>query len=63
MGYGEAKDYLAEKVLAFTWGIQKIYNDLTEEEIVAIIDRGTQKAYAIATKKIEEINQKVWFKL
>lgn len=63
MGYGEAKDYLAEKVLAFTWAIQKTYHDLTDEEIVAIIDRGTQKAHAIATKKIEEINQKVGFKL
>lgn len=61
MGYGEAKDYLAEKVLAFTSEIQTIYHNLTDEEVVAIIDRGTQKAYAIATKKIEEINRKVGF--
>ncbi len=61
MGYGEAKDYLADKVLAFTGAIQKIYHTLTDDEIVAIIDRGTQKAYAIATNKIEEINQKVGF--
>jgi len=63
MGYGEAKEYLTEKLLAFTGDIQKIYHDLTDEEIVAIIDRGTQKAYDIATKKIEEINQKVGFVL
>ncbi len=63
MGYGEAKEFLTEKLLAFTGEIQKIYHDLTDEEIVAIIDRGTQKAYAIATKKINEINEKVGFVL
>lgn len=63
MGYGEAKEFLTEKLLAFTSEIQKIYHDLTDEEIIAIIDRGTQKAYGIATKKIEEINEKVGFSL
>ncbi len=63
MGYGEAKEFLTEKLLAFTGEIQKIYYDLTDDEIIAIIDRGTQKAYDIATKKIEEINKKVGFSL
>ncbi len=63
MGYGEAKEYLTDKLLTFTSGIQKIYHDLTDEEIIAIIDRGTKKAYDIATKKIEEINEKVGFVL
>ena len=63
MGYGQAKEYLTEKLLTFTSGIQKIYYDLTDDEITALIDRGTQKAYDIATKKIEEINKKVGFSL
>lgn len=63
MWYWEAKEFLTEKLLTFTGGIQKIYDDLTDEEIVAIIDRGTQKAYDIATKKIKEINEKVGFVL
>lgn len=63
MWYGEAKEFLTEKLLAFTWEIQQIYHALTDEEIVALIDRGTQKAYDIATKKIEEINKKVGFSL
>jgi tryptophanyl-tRNA synthetase len=63
MGYGEAKEFLTEKLLAFTWEIQQIYHALTDEEIVTIIDRGTQKAYDIATKKINEINEKVGFVL
>lgn len=61
MGYWEAKEFLTEKLLAFTWEIQQIYHALTDQEIVALIDRGTQKAYDIATKKIEEINKKVGF--
>lgn len=61
MGYGEAKEYLTEKVLTFTWAIQTIYYALTDEEIKSIIDRGTQKALTIATAKIEEINRKVGF--
>jgi hypothetical protein len=63
MGYWEAKEFLTEKLLAFTWEIQQIYHALTDQEIVALIDRGTQKAYDIATKKIEEINKKVGFSL
>lgn len=63
MGYGEAKEYLTEKVLSFTWEIQVIYNSLTDEEVKEIIDRGTAKALALATAKIEEINQKVGFVL
>ena len=63
MGYGEAKEYLTEKVLAFTGEIQAIYHSLTDEEVKLIIDRGTAKALAIATAKIEEINQKVGFVL
>ncbi|MBP7884685.1 hypothetical protein KAZ93_00600 [Patescibacteria group bacterium] len=59
MGYGQAKDYLAEKLLTFTSSIQKIYHALTDAEIIAIIDRGTQRASAIATAKITEINEKV----
>ena len=39
MGYGEAKEYLTELVLAFTGAIQEIYYGLTDEEITTIIDR------------------------
>ncbi len=63
MGYGQAKDYLAEKLLAFTASIQKIYQELTDEEVIAIIDRGTKRASAIATAKIAQINEKVGFVL
>ena len=63
MGYGEAKEYLTEKVLAFTGEIQTIYHSLSDEEVKAIVHRGTQKALAIATAKIEEINKKVGFVL
>lgn len=63
MGYGEAKEYLTEKVLLFTSAVQSIYHSLTDKEVIAIIDRGTAKASAIASKKIEEINKKVGFSL
>ena len=63
MGYGEAKEYLTEKLLTFTGDIQAIYHALTDQEISVIIDRGTQKAHDIATAKIEEINKKVGFVL
>lgn len=63
MGYGWAKDYLTEKVLAFVGGIQEIYASLSDAEVRAIIDHGTQKALHIATAKIEELNNKVGFVL
>lgn len=63
MGYGQAKEYLTEKLLAFTAAIQTIYHELSDEEVVAIIDRGTKKASQIAAAKIAEVNEKVWFVL
>jgi tryptophanyl-tRNA synthetase len=39
MGYGEAKEYLTDKLLSFTGEIQKIYHNLKDDEIVSIIDR------------------------
>lgn len=59
MGYGQAKEYLTEKLLAFTAAIQTIYHELSDEEVVAIIDRGTKKASQIAAAKIAEVNEKV----
>jgi hypothetical protein len=63
MGYGEAKNYLTEKLLAFTWSVQKIYHELTDEVIISVIERGTVRASTIARMKIEEINRKVGFML
>lgn len=61
MGYKEVKDYLYEKVMTFIKPIQDRYNQITDDEIIAIINESTPKANAIAEKKIEEVYKKVGF--
>ena len=63
MGYKEVKDYLYEKVLAFVKPIQERFNQITDEEIIGIINASTPKANAIAQKKIEDVYKKVGFSL
>lgn len=63
MSFAEVKEELVRKVLLFTADIQKRYHDLSDNDVAAIIQGGTERALSIATAKIEEVNAKVGFKI
>ena len=63
LSYKEAKDQLYEKIIAFVHPIQKEYANISDQEIIDLVKKNTQKVNEIASKKIEEIYKKVGFSL
>ncbi|MEI6119434.1 MAG: hypothetical protein WCP92_10020 [bacterium] len=63
LSYKDAKDYLYEKILAFVQPIQKKYAEISDQEIIDLVKKNTQKVNELAQKKIEEIYKKVGFTL
>lgn len=62
-GYGDFKNDLAEVIIAFLEPFQKRYNELSDKEVVKILEKGASKVRSIAKKKIEEVKVKVGFVL
>lgn len=63
LSYKDAKDYLYEKIIAFVQPIQKKYAEISDQEIIALVNKNTQKVNEIAKKKIEDIYKKIGFSL
>ena len=63
LSYKDAKEYLYEKIISFVQPIQKRYAEISDETIIALVNKNTKKVNEIAQKKIEEIYKKVGFKL
>lgn len=61
IGYKEAKDHLAEALLAYLAPIQarKAELDANEDQVREIMSRGAQRAGAIATETLEEVYTKI----
>ncbi len=63
LSYKEAKDYLYEKIIAFVQPIQKRYSEISDQEIIDIVEKNTKKVNELAQRKIKEIYKKVGFSL
>lgn len=63
LSYKDVKEYLYEKIISFVQPIQKRYAEISDETIIALVNKNTKKVNEIAQKKIEEIYKKVGFKL
>ncbi len=63
LSYKDAKEYLYEKIIAFTKPIQEKYYQISDEEMIKILYRNTDKVTPIANKKIDEVYKKIWFRL
>lgn len=62
-GYGDFKKDLAELVANFLVDFQEKFNAISDEEVKELLDKGAKKARKIATKKIEEVKQKIGIKI
>jgi tryptophanyl-tRNA synthetase len=58
-GYGEFKGKLAETVKNFLINFQKRYNNIDNEKVCGILNRGAKKLQKIATNKMKFINKKI----
>jgi len=63
MSYKFVKDVLFEKVHAFLSTIQEKYNQITDADIIAMLDKNTKIVWAISEKKIQDVYGKVGFVL
>lgn len=63
LSYKEAKDYLYEKIIAFVQPIQAKYAQISDQEIIEILEKNTKKVNEIAQKKIQEVYKKIGFSL
>ncbi|MEI8252957.1 MAG: hypothetical protein WCG25_04335 [bacterium] len=57
------KDYLYEKIIAFLKPIQEKYNQISDQEILDLLERNAKIVNEIANKKVEEVYKKIGFKL
>lgn len=63
LSYKDTKEYLYEKIIAFVWPIQKKYSEISDQEIIDLIKKNTEKVNELAKKKIQEVYKKIWFSL
>lgn len=63
LSYKEAKDYLYEKIIAFVQPIQAKYAQISDQEIIELLEKNTKKVNEIAQKKIQEVYKKIGFSL
>jgi tryptophanyl-tRNA synthetase len=63
LSYKEAKDQLYEKIIAFVQPIQEKYANISDQEIIDLVEKNTKKVNELADKKIKEVYKKVGFSL
>lgn len=63
MSYKFVKDMLYEVLLKFLGWIQEKYNQISDADIVALLDKNTKIVWSISEKKIKEVYEKVGFRL
>ena len=63
LSYKESKEYLYEKIITFVKPIQEKYAQISDQEIIDLVEKNTKKVNELAQKKIKEIYKKVGFSL
>ncbi|MCF7835305.1 tryptophan--tRNA ligase [Candidatus Gracilibacteria bacterium] len=63
LSYKEVKDYLYEKIITFLKPIQEKYNQISDKEVLDLLEKNAKIVNEISNKKIEEIYKKIGFKL
>ncbi len=57
--YKNLKDALIEDIDAYLAPMREKYNAITEEEVLAVLKNGAEKARAVASAKMEDVRKKV----
>jgi len=63
LSYKEAKDYLYQKIIAFIQPIQEKYANISDQEIIDLLEKNKHIVNKISEKKINEVYKKIWFSL
>ena len=59
LSYKYAKEYLYEKLSTFLLPLQERFAEISDDEVRKLLQEHSEKVNAIATRKIEEIYQKI----
>jgi tryptophanyl-tRNA synthetase len=62
-GYGDFKNDLAEVIVGFLQSFRQRFNELSDEQVITILNEGAARVSKIAEAKIKEVKQKVGFVL
>ena len=63
LSYGETKKELTWIIQDFLLPIQNIYNKLTDDFVIKLLEKNSIRANIIAEEKIHEVYKKIWFHL
>lgn len=63
LSYKDAKEYLYEKIIAFLTPIQEKFTKISDQEIIALLEKNTKIVQKISEKKIKEVYKKIGFSL
>jgi tryptophanyl-tRNA synthetase len=58
-GFAEYKSHVADVIIKSLEPIKARYNQLSDEEVIRVLEQGAEKANQIASKKLREVQQKV----
>ncbi|MEI7426002.1 MAG: tryptophan--tRNA ligase [Candidatus Moraniibacteriota bacterium] len=60
-GYADFKTELAEIIIKFLQPLQKRIGELSDEKVLAILNKGAEKVRLLAKKKLDEVKEKIGF--
>ncbi len=63
LSFKEVKDYLYEKIVEFISSIREKSQNISDKEVIRVIEEWTESVSSIANKKIQKIKKNVWFDL
>jgi len=63
LSYKDAKDYLYEKIIAFVQPIQEKYANISDQEIIDLLEKNKQIVNQLSEKKIANVYKKIGFSL
>ncbi len=63
LSYKDAKDYLYEKIITFVQPIQKKYANISDQEIIDLLEKNKHIVNKISEKKIADVYKKIGFSL
>ena len=63
LSFGEVKAELIERVIDFIWPIRDNFHTISDEHVIDILTKNAPRANEIASKKIQDVYQKIGFSL
>lgn len=63
LSFGEVKMELAAKVTSFVWPIRDRFQSISDQEVIDLLTKNAPRANELASKKVQEVYEKIGFSL